>query len=62
MKLQPYKFQVVAVCQKVDDEGRVLGEMPVSGPQGQPVEVFGVEELAEWARAFPDEIAKLPVN
>lgn len=53
MSLRPYKFIVKAVPQIVDGDGNVVGE-----EEGvQPVSLFGCDQLAEWAKAFPDKLA-----
>lgn len=54
--MRPYKFVVQAVVQVVDGDGKVTGESAAD-----PVTVFGVAELAEWAERFPDELAKAGV-
>lgn len=56
MKLRLYKFQIVPICQVVNEEGRVVGEKPVTQSGGVPLEVFGVEGLREWAGEFEKEI------
>lgn len=52
MTLRPYKFQIVAICQELDTGERVLGERPVTDANGHPIEVFGIEGLAEFAATF----------
>jgi hypothetical protein len=53
--LRPYKFQIVAVCQRVED-GAVVGEELVTGKDGQPVAVFGVDGLRAFADSFEDQL------
>lgn len=55
MSLRPYKFQIVAVCQQVEDDG-VVGEQVVGGPDGQPVTVFGVDGLHAFADSFEQKL------
>jgi hypothetical protein len=56
MSLRPYKFIVQAIVQQVDEDGNVVGELPVGAPNGDPVVLFGCDQLAEWAEAFPDKL------
>lgn len=58
MTLQPYKFQILAICQEVDEVGVVQAERVVSGPNGQPVDVFGVKGLAAFAEGFEAQLAQ----
>lgn len=53
MTLRPYKFIVQAVVQQVDDEV-VTGEATLD-----PVVVFGCDQLADFAAAFPAKLAEL---
>lgn len=53
--LRPYKFVVKAIPQIVSENGQVLGEETGVNP----VELFGCEALAVWARAFPEQLAEL---
>lgn len=50
--IRPYKFQIVAICQEVNADGDVIAERPVASAEGQPVEVFGVNGLREFAETF----------
>lgn len=50
--IRPYKFQIVAIVQEVDEDDRVIGERPVTAGNGQPIEVFGVDGLVEFAKGF----------
>lgn len=58
MTLRPYKFQIVAVVQQVEDDV-VVGEQA-----SEPIVVFGCENLAEWAQKFSEQLAavKEPVG
>ena len=49
--LRPYKFQVIATCQRLDDSGNVLGEEIVL-ESGEPVTLYGVAALVAWAQGF----------
>lgn len=54
MTLRPYKFQLVAIAQQLDDDGTVTGEATIgAGESGQPFVLFGVDALAKWAQDFP---------
>ncbi len=55
MSLRPYKFQVIAVCQDVEDE-RVVGERIVSAKDGQPLVVFGVDGLRAFTDSFEQRL------
>jgi hypothetical protein len=50
MSLRPYKFQIIAVCQVIEDD-EVKGEELVGNQNGEPVTVFGLAGL----RAFADD-------
>lgn len=52
MSLRPYKFQVVAVTQSLDEDGNVVGEAAT-----HPVEIFGCDQLAKWANEFTANLA-----
>jgi hypothetical protein len=54
--LQPYKFQLVPVVHKVEGD-RIVGERVLAGPEGQPVVVYGIEGLKQWADEFPALLA-----
>lgn len=56
MSLRPYKFQVVAVCQRLED-GEVTGEEIVAGTEGQPLVVFGIDGLRGFAEGFEERLA-----
>lgn len=57
MSLRPYKFQVIAVCQRVEDD-EVSGEEIVAGEEGQPLVVFGgVDGLHAFADGFEERLA-----
>lgn len=60
MILRPYKFQVVPVCQKLED-GKVVGEQIIAAGD-QPVTVFGVDGLREFAEGFEAKLAELPAG
>lgn len=55
-RLRLYKFQVVPICQALDEKGRVVGERAVTHTAGAPVEVFGLDGLARWAAEFEQQI------
>jgi hypothetical protein len=55
VSLRPYKFQIVAVCQDVED-GAVVGEQVVTGTDGQPIVVFGLAGLRLFADGFEDQL------
>jgi hypothetical protein len=59
--LRPYKFQIVAVCQQVED-GQVVGEQIVAGPDGQPLVVYGLDGLREFADTFQAKLADVTEN
>lgn len=50
---RPYKFIVTPVVQVLDADGNVVDE-----GQGEPVTVYGCDALEQWAREFPDNLAK----
>lgn len=52
IKVQPYKFMVQGIVQRLDDDGNVIGEVA-----GQVNEVYGCAALAKWADDFPDILA-----
>jgi hypothetical protein len=54
-QLLPYKFQIVAVCQAVED-GKVVGEQTVSQANGQPLVVYGVDGLRKFANEFEENL------
>lgn len=58
MSLRPYKFQVVAVVQRIDADGVVVAEQAVA-VDGKPAEVFGVSGLLEYAEGFEATLAGL---
>lgn len=51
MTVRPYKFIVQAVVQEIEDD-IVKGEKV-----SEPVIVFGVDGLEEWAKNFPEKLA-----
>ena len=53
MTLRPYKFVVVAIVQQANEDGSVTGEL-----RSEPVEVFGLNGLTEWAAGFPAELTE----
>lgn len=55
--LRPYKFQIVATAQEIDDNGDVVGEATIT-KQGEPFTVFGCDGLAKFAADFPDRLAE----
>jgi hypothetical protein len=58
-KLVPYKFEVVAVCHVVNDDGDVVAEQPVgqhSEAGMRPVTLFGVAGLSDWAAGFQGQL------
>lgn len=56
--LRPYKFLLIAIAQRVSDEGRVVGEEPLGAPQGQHTTLYGLEGLQEYVDQFEDSLAK----
>lgn len=63
MQLRPYKFLVQPVVQQVDEEGNVVGEVfAAGGPQNEPIVLFGVKALEEWARDFPKNLVQAEKN
>jgi len=52
-KLAPYKFIVEAVVQEKDKSGKVIAEH-----NSQPTSLFGCDNLAAWAKEFPDRLTK----
>lgn len=59
MQLRPYKFQIVSVCQVVDDDGKVVGEQVVAGKDG-PLNVFGMDGLREFTDSFEAKLEEGP--
>lgn len=55
MTLRPYKFLVVPVMQRVDEDGNVLDEVQPN----QPDHVFGLDGLRQYADKFPVVLAQL---
>ncbi len=55
VSLRPYKFQIVAICQNVEADV-VIGEAVLGGPSGEPVIVFGVDGLREFADSFEERL------
>lgn len=51
--LKPYKFVVQAIMIDVGDDGVVTGEAVA-----QPVQLFGVDAIHEYADAFPSILAQ----
>jgi hypothetical protein len=62
-KLVPYKFEVIAVCHVVDEDGNIVAEQPVGRPTQdggmQPVTVFSVSGLADWAAGFEGQLERI---
>lgn len=54
---RPYKFQLVAIVQEVNDDGQVIGEATMQDGE-QPITVYGVEALARFAQDFPVTLEK----
>ncbi len=52
-KLAPYKFIVEAVVQEKGKGGKVIAEH-----NSQPATLFGCDNLAAWAKEFPDRLSK----
>lgn len=55
MTLRPYKFQIMPVCQRVED-GVVVGEHTLTSGNGQPIVVFGIDGLRAFADGFEDQL------
>jgi len=53
MNHRPYKFLVMPVIQEIDDDGNVIQEMT---PE-QPITVYGVEGLRNFADTFEVNLA-----
>jgi hypothetical protein len=53
---KPFKFVVTAVCLKIDDDDQILGEI-----EANPVSLYGVEALVEWANSFEENLATATV-
>jgi hypothetical protein len=52
-QFKPFKYVLQAILLEVDGTGAVLGERPT-----EPVVVYGVDRVVEWANTFADELAK----
>jgi len=52
-KLAPYKFIVEAIVQEKGKDGEVIAEH-----NSQPTTLFGCDNLATWAKEFPDRLSK----
>ena len=55
--LKVYKFQIVVICQEVGDDDAVVGERLITGKDGQPVVVFGMHGLREFADTLEANVA-----
>lgn len=59
-KIVPYKFEIIAICHVLDDDGNILSEQPAGQqtPDGSlaPASVFGVEGLKRWADGFEAQL------
>lgn len=56
--LRPYKFQLVATVQELDDDGDVVAEATIQQSQ-QPITVYGVQGLIKWAEGFPADLEEM---
>jgi hypothetical protein len=56
MSYKPFKFVVTAVVLKVEDD-QILGEI-----EANPITLYGVEALVEWAQAFEENLANATVT
>jgi hypothetical protein len=57
MTYKPFKFVVTAVVLKVEDDDQILGEV-----ESNPVTLYGVDALVEWAQAFEENLATATVT
>jgi hypothetical protein len=57
MTYKPFKFTVTAIALSVDDDDRILGEI-----EANPVTLYGVDALVEWAQAFEENLATATVT
>jgi hypothetical protein len=55
MIYKPFKFVVTAVALKVD--GEVFTEV-----EANPVTIYGIQALVEWAQAFEENLAAATVR
>lgn len=55
--MRPYKFQIIAVCQVIENE-QVVGEQALASEDGQPLVVFGLDGLREFADNFEARISE----
>jgi hypothetical protein len=56
MSYKPFKFTITAVALQVDGD-QILGEV-----EANPVTLYGVEALVEWAQAFEDNLATATIR
>jgi hypothetical protein len=56
MSYKPFKFVVTAVVLSMDDD-QILGEV-----ESNPVTLYGVEALVEWANSFEENLATATVT
>ena len=60
--LRPYKFQIVAICQEINDDGEVTGEQLIAGDGNQPIAVFGLDGLREFADNFEAKLREVQIG
>lgn len=61
-KLVPYKFEIVAICHVLDESDNIIAEQPVARQTEnglQPVVVFTVNGLTDWALGFQKQIDQI---
>jgi hypothetical protein len=56
MSYKPFKFTVTAVCLHVDGD-QILGEI-----EANPVTLYGVDALVDWAQAFEENLATATIR
>jgi hypothetical protein len=56
MTYRPFKFVVTAIVLRVDDD-QILGEV-----EANPVTLYGIEALIEWAQAFEENLATATIT
>jgi hypothetical protein len=56
MTYKPFKFVVTAVALNMDGD-QILGEI-----EANPVTLYGVDALVEWARAFEENLVTATVT
>jgi hypothetical protein len=57
MSYKPFKFVVTATALQTDDDDQIIGEA-----HSDPVTLYGVEALVEWAQGFEESLATATVT